>query len=132
VVVTGKTISSAKQPSPTGSGATANVPRMKHAPESPRVGVLSSRAASVRRPASAMWATPARPVWRCGQAAVGRAYTVHAGRARLGPRSHLFFFKKIIFYFSFGFNLNSNLKNLYLNIQSTKKYEISSVGFIIF
>jgi hypothetical protein len=30
------------------------------------------------------------------------------------------------------FKLNSNFKNLYLNIQSFKNYEISSVGFIIF
>jgi hypothetical protein len=40
--------------------------------------------------------------------------------------------KKILFYFSFGFKLNSNFKNLYLNIQSSKNYEISYVKFIIF
>jgi hypothetical protein len=40
--------------------------------------------------------------------------------------------KKFLFYFSFGFKLNSNFKNLYLIIQSSKNYEISSVGFIIF
>jgi hypothetical protein len=32
----------------------------------------------------------------------------------------------------FGFSINSNFENLYLNIQSSKNYEISSVGFIIF
>jgi hypothetical protein len=38
--------------------------------------------------------------------------------------------KKIIF--SFGFNLNLNFEKLYLNIQSSKNYETSSVGFVIF
>jgi hypothetical protein len=60
----------------------------------------------------------------------------HEGRSRPGP--HADFgpvareFKKFIFYFSFGFKLNSNFKNLYLNIRSSKNYEISSVGFKIF
>jgi hypothetical protein len=40
--------------------------------------------------------------------------------------------KKFIFYFLFGFKLNSYFKKLYLNIQSSKNDEISSVGFIIF
>jgi hypothetical protein len=40
--------------------------------------------------------------------------------------------QKFLFYFSFGFKLISNFKILYLNIQSSKNYEISSVGFIIF
>jgi hypothetical protein len=39
--------------------------------------------------------------------------------------------RNFLFYFSFGFKLNSNFGNLYLNIQSSKNYEISSVGFII-
>jgi hypothetical protein len=39
---------------------------------------------------------------------------------------------KFISYFHFGFKLNSNFKILYLNIQSSKNYEISSIGFIIF
>jgi hypothetical protein len=34
--------------------------------------------------------------------------------------------------FPSGFSLNSNFKKLYLNIQTSKNYEISSVGFIIF
>jgi hypothetical protein len=40
--------------------------------------------------------------------------------------------KNFSFLFSFSFNLNSNFENLYLNIQSSKNYDISSVGFIIF
>jgi hypothetical protein len=38
--------------------------------------------------------------------------------------------RKIYFLFPSGFSLNSNFRNLYLNIQSSKNYEISSVGFI--
>jgi hypothetical protein len=60
----------------------------------------------------------------------------HEGRCRPGPRADFSLvareFKKFIFYFSFGFKLNSNFKILYLNIQNSKNYEISSVGFIIF
>jgi hypothetical protein len=50
------------------------------------------------------------------------------GRCRPGPGNS----KKILFYFLFGFKLNSNFKKIYLNIQSSKNYEINSVGFIIF
>jgi hypothetical protein len=52
-----------------------------------------------------------------------------------GPSSILaqepFRIRKFLFYFSFGFKLDSNFTILYLNIQSSKNYEISSVGFII-
>jgi hypothetical protein len=57
------------------------------------------------------------------------------GRCRLGP--HADFgpvareFKKFLFYFLLSFKLNPNFKKLYLNIQSSKIYEISYVGFII-
>jgi hypothetical protein len=51
-------------------------------------------------------------------------------RADFGPVAREL--KKFIFYFSFGFKLNSNFKNLCLKIQSSKNYEISSIGFIIF
>jgi hypothetical protein len=58
------------------------------------------------------------------------------GRCHRGPCANFglvaWKFKKILFYFSFGFKLNSNFKKLYLNIQSSKNYEISVVGFIIF
>jgi hypothetical protein len=40
--------------------------------------------------------------------------------------------KQFLCYFSFNFKLNSNFKILYLNMQSSKNYKISSVGFIIF
>jgi hypothetical protein len=50
--------------------------------------------------------------------------------AKLSPEAVLKL--KFLFYFHFSFKLNSNFKNLYLNIQSSKNYEISSVGFIIF
>jgi hypothetical protein len=121
VVVAGKTFLCAKQPSPTGSGAMASAPHVKRVPEPrqralwPRVGALSSWAASVRWSASAVWATPAIPVRRCGRARAGRTRGVRAGRARFRLSSRLKY-KKIFFYFSFGFKLNLNFKNLYQNI----------------
>jgi hypothetical protein len=70
VVITEKTFSYAKQPSPTGSHATASAPCANWAPKPrqcalwPRVGALSSWATSVRRPG---------PRSRAGQCRVGRA-----------------------------------------------------------
>jgi hypothetical protein len=58
------------------------------------------------------------------------AYCVLAGRAHFQPDGRLKI--EIIFHFYFDSNANSNFKILYLNIQSSKNYEISSVGFIIF
>jgi hypothetical protein len=58
------------------------------------------------------------------------------GRCRPGPRANFgpvaWEFKKFVFYFSFDFKLNSNFKNVYLNIRSSKNYEIGSAGFLIF
>jgi hypothetical protein len=51
-------------------------------------------------------------------------------RSGFGPVAGLI--RKIHFLFYFGFSLNSNFENLYLNIQSSKNYEISSIGFVIF
>jgi hypothetical protein len=68
------------------------------------------------------------------QAASHVRQAVKAGdgaRANFGPVAPEFK-KKILFYFSFFFKLNSNFKFFYLNIQSCKNYETSSVGFIIF
>jgi hypothetical protein len=62
---------------------------------------------------------------RVAKAAVGLGPVLISTR---GPR----ILKKNHFLFSFGFKLNSNFKNLYLNIKSSKNYEISSVGFIFF
>jgi hypothetical protein len=68
----------------------------------------------------ALWSGHSRPSARCAH----------------GPSSvsaqNPFKNKKLLFYFSFGFKLNSNFKNLYRNIQRSKNYETSSVGFIIF
>jgi hypothetical protein len=89
-------------------------------------------------PWHALWARPARrrgPRPAANQACCGphcpvRFGVVHAGRAQFWPSSRLKL--KKYFLFLFGFKLNSNFRNLYLNIQSPKNYEISSVGFIIF
>jgi hypothetical protein len=69
---------------------------------------------------SVLWPSRGRPNVRC----------VHGPSSVLAQKP--FKIKKILFYFSFDFKLNSNFKNLYLNIQSSKNYEINSVGFIIF
>jgi hypothetical protein len=53
-------------------------------------------------------------------------------RARLGFGPEAIFDLKFLFLFFIQFPLNSNFKILYLNIQSSKNYETSSVGFIIF
>jgi hypothetical protein len=75
-------------------------------------------------------ATGPRGAGRVSQAAAGRARVVRAGRARFRPISN--FKLKILFYSFIQFQLNSNFKKLYLNIQSSKNYEISSFRFIIF
>jgi hypothetical protein len=81
-------------------------------------GRLHAACVGPQRPLSA-WAVPGRK-----------------GRCQPGPCADFGLvariFKNFHFYFSFSFKLNSNFKNLYLNIQSSKNYEISSVGFIIF
>jgi hypothetical protein len=99
---------------------------------------------------------PGRPSWLVGRVSrqpvrVGQA-TRHVSRAKLfgavaGPQqakralctwAELGFGLeavsklKSLFYFHFSFKLNLNFKNLYLNIQGSQNYEISSVGFIIF
>jgi hypothetical protein len=89
-----------------------------------------TRAASYSRPGQ-FWAAIPRPARRGGQAAAGRVRAVRVGRAWFRPKSSLKI-KKFLFYFSFGFKLNSNFKILYLNIQSSKNYETSSIGFINF
>jgi hypothetical protein len=58
-----------------------------------------------------------------------RAHSMWAAHLGFGPVPVLKL--KIHFLFSFGSNLNSNIEKLYLNIQSSKNYEISSVGFKI-
>jgi hypothetical protein len=86
-----------------------------------------------------------RPLIHAGQAAryVGRAkrYGVVAGpqqavctlraQAGLSFGPEAVFDLKFPFLFFIRFPLNSNFKNLYLNIQSSKNYETSFVGFII-
>jgi hypothetical protein len=87
-----------------------------------------------------------RPSIRVGQAAryVSRAERFGAvvgpqqAKCTLRARAGLGFGPKVVvdlkfpFLFFIQFPLNSNFKNLYLNIQSSKNYEISFVGFIIF
>jgi hypothetical protein len=53
-------------------------------------------------------------------------------RAGLGFSPEAVFDLKFPFLFFIQFLRNSNFTNLYLNIQSSKNYESSSVGFIIF
>jgi hypothetical protein len=97
------------------------------------VRALCTDAGRGLRPAKPVVGHAAQLVQHCGLVAVGRARAVRIAR-RLSSISAQKPFKKlkIHFYFSFGFKLNSNFKILYLNIQSFKNYEISSVGFIIF
>jgi hypothetical protein len=52
--------------------------------------------------------------------------------ADLGFGPEAIFRLKIPFLFFYSVQLISNIKNLYLNLQSSKNYEISSIGFIIF
>jgi hypothetical protein len=75
-----------------------------------------------------------RPSVRAGQAArrVSRAAKAAVGLGPVPISAWWLGNSKFLFYFSFGFKLNSNFKILYLNIQSSKNYEISSIGFIIF
>jgi hypothetical protein len=102
--------------------------------------VERAKSAPARTPYVERALLPGRPHWLVGRASrppvYARQATRHKGRCRPGPRADFSpvtrEFKKILFYFSFGFKLNSNFKNLYPNIQSSKSYEISSVGFIIF
>jgi hypothetical protein len=87
-----------------------------------------------------------RPRVRAGQAARHVSQAEHLGavagpqqaectlsaRAGLGFGPEAVFDLKIHFLFFIWFQLNSNFKNLYLNIQISKNYETSSVGFIFF
>jgi hypothetical protein len=52
-----------------------------------------------------------------------------AGRAQFWPDGRLKIENSFLFYFDS--NSNSNFKNSYLDIQSSKNYETSFVGFII-
>jgi hypothetical protein len=107
--------------------------------------VSSARSRSRARPRRRADAAPGLASLACGlreQAAsphwIDRALCEPGHEGRCRPRPHADFvpvareFKKFIFYFLFSFKLNSNFKNLYLNIQSFKTYEINFIGFIIF
>jgi hypothetical protein len=101
--------------------------------------VEQAESAPARAPDAERALCPGQPHWLGGHASrppihVGKA-AHREGHCRPGP--HADFgpvdreLKKILFYFLFGFKLNSNFKILYLNIQSSKNYEISSIGVII-
>jgi hypothetical protein len=93
-------------------------------------------AEQVLRPGQPRWLVGrvSRPPIRVGQDA-RLVHRVTKAAVGLGPVSISASGPGILknhFLFSFGLKLNLNFKNLFLNMQSSKNYEICSVGFIIF